>query len=254
MNSAGISIYYIHPGDGAARYVGMTSQSLENRLRGHQKNSSGKLYRHCWMRSVLNSGGELHIELLEFFPGAKDKRWIEAERFWIAYFRFLGCDLTNLDLGGRGNGTHSQITLEKLRASVNKSFQTPHRKRILASKEYRLKLSAAGKKAMGSEEARRAVSIRSRILMSDPKEREHLSRIMKAKWADPKFKEAMALLAPNQTTPEFRKRMSDIVSKSYENPELLARLPAIRRSARLKYKRPALQLNPAEGLEDQDVT
>lgn len=76
------------------RYIGK-SVNIKNRYKEHCK-SNKDTYSSCWIRS-LKPLRPLLIEL-EVVPDG----WVEAEQFWIAYFKGLGARLTNLTLGGEG--------------------------------------------------------------------------------------------------------------------------------------------------------
>ncbi len=87
------------------RYVGFTINSLEDRLRGHlgdaRKDKEKKKKRHVisWITQLLRFGSKPEIFLIETVPF---EEWKESEIFWVAYFKSLGCRLTNLTQGGDG--------------------------------------------------------------------------------------------------------------------------------------------------------
>ncbi|MBY9039463.1 hypothetical protein K7461_29235, partial [Pseudomonas fluorescens] len=70
-----------------------------------------------WWRSLMETGCQPELEVLEIVPSGSD--WIEAEQFWIAYYRFIGCDLVNLCDGGQGTVgiRFSDLHIERLRAA-----------------------------------------------------------------------------------------------------------------------------------------
>lgn len=80
------------------RYIGWTVDP-RRRLRRHLDTAkTGKLHRECWIRSVVQAGGQIQMYVLE--EGEGD--WAEAERRWIAHYREMGARLTNLTDGGEG--------------------------------------------------------------------------------------------------------------------------------------------------------
>lgn len=89
----------IDPRYGALRYVGKTVRSLQWRFRGHlnEARSGGKSHKNFWLRQLYNAGFQPDIVEIEIVHG---DAWIEAERFWIGYFRMIGCDLVNHTTGG----------------------------------------------------------------------------------------------------------------------------------------------------------
>lgn len=90
------------PRDNSLFYVGATTQRLSNRLGGHVTAARylQTIGRHFdLIRGILADGYSVDIFPLET---VKAEDWIEAEQFWIAYFRFIGAALTNKGIGGPG--------------------------------------------------------------------------------------------------------------------------------------------------------
>lgn len=95
------------------RYIGWTVDP-RRRLRRHLDTAkTGKLHRECWIRSVVQAGGQIQMYVLE--EGEGD--WAEAERRWIAHYREMGARLTNLTDGGEGVSglVFSEETRQRLR-------------------------------------------------------------------------------------------------------------------------------------------
>lgn len=86
------------PDTGEVRYIGKT-KNLKSRFSGHTSRKN-KCWSSYWIWSLRNSGKMPIMEELERIENSDDKDWQEVERFYIAYFRFLGARLTNLDGGG----------------------------------------------------------------------------------------------------------------------------------------------------------
>lgn len=61
-----------------------------------------KTHKTNWIKTVLADGLVPEIEVLEVCESAVEL--VEAERFFIEYFRSLGCRLTNMTVGGDGGG------------------------------------------------------------------------------------------------------------------------------------------------------
>lgn len=80
------------------RYVGVTSQSLNQRLSQHI-NAAKNHQRHVcnWIKSLLDQGLRPIIEQID---DVED--WEEKERYYIKYYRDQGCNLTNTQEGGSG--------------------------------------------------------------------------------------------------------------------------------------------------------
>jgi hypothetical protein len=130
------------PRDGALRYVGKTVAKLSGRLSRHLASARQGYRTHAcnWLRSLLAVG--LSPEIVEFECVPAGENWVDVEQFWIAYFRFIGCDLVNLCDGGQGSiGTVvSAETREKMRVKA-----TGRRR----SEQARLKSSIVSKAAWG---------------------------------------------------------------------------------------------------------
>jgi hypothetical protein len=117
---APVTIYaLVDPRSGELRYVGKTSLTVERRLSAHASNVRRGLHshKHHWLRDVMRAGLEPSTAVLEVVPPGDD--WIEAEKFWIGYFRFLGARLVNQCDGGQGTSgiSFSAEHRERLRVS-----------------------------------------------------------------------------------------------------------------------------------------
>src|SRR5258708_5038519 len=110
----------IDPVTGQVKYVGKTIQTLKQRLAAHLCAARGNTHTHSsrWMGGLLKQGLIPEVEILEV---ATDD-WQEAEEFWIANMRFLGCHLTNHTGGGDGltSYRHTPQTIENMRRAQQK--------------------------------------------------------------------------------------------------------------------------------------
>ena len=86
----------IDPRTNYLRYIGKTVGTPEGRVSGHLKSPT---YCGRWLRNLASCGLQPGIVILEV---ADEISWSESETFWIAYFKFLGCNLTNRTIGGDG--------------------------------------------------------------------------------------------------------------------------------------------------------
>jgi hypothetical protein len=140
----------IDPRTDQLRYVGKTSASLEKRLSAHVARCNLLTKRHSsrWLKGLADSG--LHPEIFEIEIVQAGGDWIEAEQFWIAYFRSIGADLTNICVGGEGVGGYKfsperkQELSEKFKGRI---FDPEWRRRISIAKRGKpvQKLSSASK-------------------------------------------------------------------------------------------------------------
>lgn len=107
------------PRDGQLKYIGMTSTPLSARLSVHHATAKkSNLKRPCssipWLKELLALNLKSQIMLLESFDTLEGA--YEAEKWNIAYFRSIGCNLVNMSDGGAGpNGTkRSEKTRKKM--------------------------------------------------------------------------------------------------------------------------------------------
>ena len=83
------------------RYVGVTGQTLAQRLSQHictAKNTPGR-YVCNWIRSLLKENKRPVIEQIDEVP---DNDWERWEIYYISHYRNMGYKLTNTDKGGKG--------------------------------------------------------------------------------------------------------------------------------------------------------
>jgi hypothetical protein len=122
------------------RYVGKTNikegktveYSLKRRLAQHCRNS-GRSYRECWFQSLLRKGVKPVIVAIN---EVDTSIWQETEKFWIDYFKLLGCRLVNTTDGGRGIEGFRFNTESKLKlAKISKERQNKPEAKIRTSKQ-----------------------------------------------------------------------------------------------------------------------
>lgn len=115
------------------RYVGKTID-LKARMATHLSDRR-HVKRNMWIRSMASRGVLPLMEELEVVKNSNDEDWQEVERWWIAYLRFIGCDLCNLDSGGIGGKRRSIETREKIAAShTGKKLTDNHRSAMARAK------------------------------------------------------------------------------------------------------------------------
>lgn len=85
----------IDPRNGELRYIGK-SHKLRERFLEHLS-GKGKTHKDKWIRQLLSLGLQPELIVIE-----ETEDWVEAEKFYIAYFRSIGANLTNLTDGGEG--------------------------------------------------------------------------------------------------------------------------------------------------------
>lgn len=113
----------IDPRDNQLRYVGKTGTSLKRRLREHIYGATRpgiRVRSRFWLRSLIKSNLLPDVFVIE---EVDEDDWVEAEQFWIAYFRMIGADLCNHTDGGEGQHglAASMDTIEKRRLAACKN-------------------------------------------------------------------------------------------------------------------------------------
>jgi group I intron endonuclease len=147
----------IDPRSGELRYVGKTERSNVVRLKRHVHNAHEGVSSHAynWLRQLLAAGLKPEVSVLEVHETAEALN--EAERHLIAYFRSIGCDLTNATEGGDGSVgyRHTEESKQKQRSKMTgRRLTEEHRASIsgglmgrIVSHATRAKLSAANSKS-----------------------------------------------------------------------------------------------------------
>lgn len=93
----------IDPRTSEIRYVGKTVLGIKKRLTAHigaVRSVRHKRHVLAWIASLLAASLRPQVFLIEEIPADDD--WVEAEQFWISYFRSVGANLCNLTVGGEG--------------------------------------------------------------------------------------------------------------------------------------------------------
>lgn len=123
----------IDPRTNELRYIGRSKSGLQ---RPKQHTTIAKLYRldrksrhftYCqaWLQVLVLEGFQPEILVIEVCNNAQELD--DAEIFYIAYYRSIGCRLTNIQKGGyhggRGMGyKHTPETIEKLKLSAKARY------------------------------------------------------------------------------------------------------------------------------------
>jgi hypothetical protein len=202
----------VDPRDGEIRYVGWTSRTLRQRHLEHMYARS-KTHRSHWLSLLKQQGMAPFIRLLQTLPIAEAKK---SERYWIDYFRSIGCRLVNGTDGGEGSlgravSTETRAKISATKKANPRKFTPEQRARISAqvkargvSPETRAKLSAFMKTRVLKPESRakQAEKLRGRPVPMERRTR--ISAAMKAKGI--------------QRSDEYRQKQSASQLKRYQDP------------------------------------
>lgn len=105
----------IDPNTNELRYIGKTNNQKVRLNRHHQlSHLKSNSHHDNWIKSLLSSGQRAEMIIIETYNTYELLN--QAEIDTIAYFKFIGCDLTNGTPGGdgRSNFKHSKETREKI--------------------------------------------------------------------------------------------------------------------------------------------
>lgn len=96
-----IKIYkLINPIDNVIRYIGITSKTLQKRLKSHINDKKSNIHKINWINKLKSNDLFPIIELIEEVDDIKIAN--VRERYWINYYRNIGCNLLNYTDGGEG--------------------------------------------------------------------------------------------------------------------------------------------------------
>jgi hypothetical protein len=161
------------------RYVGKTSRELIERLRCHLKPGSLKAETHNshWLRQLKSLSLKPDIFIIEEVPEIAS--WQEYEQFWIAYYRSIGCLLTNSTPGGEGRkkgSKQSEAAKSKIGAASRKRaaeggyFTDETRKKMSINRARAGNEKLRGRKQSPETIAARAKAITGRLLSATHRE------------------------------------------------------------------------------------
>lgn len=156
------------------RYVGKTQMGLPKRMARHHGDKTST-YRGKWLRSLKEQGIKPVVHVLE-----ETCEWVEAEQFWIAYFKSLGARLANATLGGEGScGFKATLETRAKLSAIHKGHKMSEE-----TKQAIRKKALGNQRALGikrSDEFKAAVSKRSKGKKITPEMSAKLSELRKGK-------------------------------------------------------------------------
>jgi hypothetical protein len=141
------------PRNNGVRYVGKTKMKLTKRLNGHYVEKKDTRKRR-WLDYLLRENVRVNIEAIE---EVMEYNWQEREKYWILYYRSLGCDLVNTTDGGDGVHNPSEEVRKKTSERTKLLMQDSEYRKKIFTKERSEKISKA--------------------LAGKPKSKEHLAKL-----------------------------------------------------------------------------
>ncbi len=196
----------IDPNTTDCRYVGKTNNP-KDRFKKHIKDLRED-YKSRWIRTLLATEQVPIMVELESFP--TDAECQIGEKWWIAYFREIGCPLTNATDGGDG-------------ASAGH----------LVSAETRAKIGVANSGRPQSPESieKRAAQLRGRKLPQS--QCDNMSRSMTGRVITPTHREKLSVAGMGHAvTPETRLKISKAGKGRIPSPEARANMAAGQKARR----------------------
>lgn len=164
------------------KYIGLATIGF-NRIISHYRCGTGKKPTRVksWIKNLRNQSKIFKLIYLEYFD-TDGPHVDEAEIFWIAYFKSIGSELINHDLGGR---------TEYLKYNSNESrfIQSLLMKETWKNPEFKQKQSEACKKANGT-----------------PKKKRFFSQNTKEQWANPEIRAKRIEAMQNKPRTEQQKK------------------------------------------------
>ena len=131
MNYTNIYIL-IDPTTNEIKYVGKAN-NIKERFKNHKNRCRDtNTYKRHWINKLRLKGLYPELEVIDIVPVSEWHYW---EKFWISYYKSIGCKLTNTTFGGDGATSSNQTSFKPGHVSWNKGC-TP-------SKETRTKISNA---------------------------------------------------------------------------------------------------------------
>lgn len=187
------------------RYVGWTSKTLRARLGAHRRDKH-----HChrvhWINNLRNNGLVPRIALVQTVP---NEQWTQAECYWIAFFRGLGCPLTNGTSGGEGmlGHHHSEGTRLKLRQATLRQFEDPAAREAVSRVHKGKTISADHRAIVALATTRRWAQWRELGLKVSPETSAKIRAARTGKPVSEETKEKIRMSSRQPKSPEHRAKL-----------------------------------------------
>lgn len=189
------------------RYIGKTVLTPGRRLSVHawrSRSQPHKRHSMAWILSLERRGFTPEVVTIEEIAIGGD--WVEAEQFWIAYFRMIGADLCNHTIGGEGQTGYKQSPeliekrISKVRGLRNPNFGKPMLPQVKAA-------LALGGERMRADPERHKWAIGRRRAGITEETRLAMGAGAKRNWADPSCRSKLtAKISEKGRTAEARQR------------------------------------------------
>jgi hypothetical protein len=225
------------------RYVGQTKQpSLRNRYNYHI-NEKTNTRKNQWIRSLKSKSLKPEMFVIDTCSSLEECN--ELEIFWIAYFKSIGCRLTNVSYGGgsqKGIKQSPEIIAKRAQKMIGKKCSEETKRKISESNKkvahvIKEKLSKIAKERDGTSIKKAIMAAKEKYLSLSIEERKERYK---------KREENKKLRGTNKVTDETRKRLSEAQKGRQVSPETREK---IRQSLLGKKHTPERISNFTEGLK-----
>jgi group I intron endonuclease len=144
----------IDPFTNECRYIGKAVNAHKRYIRHiwEAKQKGAKKHLYCWIKSLLNKNSKPEILIID-----EVEDWQYWERFYIEYFKSIGCNLTNIAEGGRGSTGCNHTDERKLYLSNLFKGRKPWNTGKKLSEEHREAIAQGNKGKEFSEEAKKKI-------------------------------------------------------------------------------------------------
>lgn len=164
----------IDPITNEVRYIGLTFNSLKQRLKSHYSEKS-KSHKSNWVQKLRSQGLKPIIESIESDISSYEEV-CEREIYWIEKYKSEGHRLTNMASGGNKNKKMSNETRRKMSESAkNRDFK------LVLSDETKKILSEKAKERFNDENERERLRIANKRYEDSKSDEQKLQDILKQK-------------------------------------------------------------------------
>jgi hypothetical protein len=163
----------IDPITNEIRYIGLTFNSLKQRLKSHF-NENAKSHKCAWIDKLKSQGLKPIIESIEENISSYEEA-CEREIYYINYFKENGHDLTNHASGGNKNKKMSDETIKKMSESQKKRYETY---KLILSEETKKRMSESTKLRMQNPEEIQKLKISNKRYEDSKSEEQKLKDIL----------------------------------------------------------------------------
>jgi hypothetical protein len=134
----------IDPETNEIRYIGK-SNNPKNRLVDHiRKSKYSNVYKNRWISKLKEKNLSPIMNIIE---SVCNDMWSEREKYWIKYYKDMGCKLTNLTDGGDGGNFGNDVN-KKISEKLKGRKFTPETLKLMSESAKKRIISDEGRKTL----------------------------------------------------------------------------------------------------------